>query len=150
MENFEIRDLSFADYDAARSLWNRCQGIGLSKADEPEPMSRFLTLNPGLNLAAWSANELIATCLCGTDGRRGYLYHLAVDTRYRRLGIGRELVQQVFNQLHTQGIQKCHIMVYATNQEGLAFWKSTGWVTRPEIVLMSSPVHSDLGSKKED
>ncbi len=142
MKNIEIRELSFGDYEAARSLWNRCQGIGLSDADEPEPMRRFLECNPGLNLAAWSANELIATLLCGTDGRRGYLYHLAVDPRFRRQGVGRELVQRVFYQLHTKGIQKCHIMVYATNQDGLAFWKSTGWVTRPEIVLMSSQVRT--------
>jgi hypothetical protein len=37
-------------------------------------------------------------------------------------------------------------MVYATNETGLAFWKQEGWVTRPEIVLMSKNVRR----KKED
>jgi hypothetical protein len=36
-------------------------------------------------------------------------------------------------------------MVYATNQGGLAFWQQDGWVTRPEIVLMSKNVGCPKG-----
>ena len=143
----EIRPMTADDYDAALNLWQRCTGMGLSAADEREPLSRFLEQNSGLSFVAFNNEHLVATCLCGTDGRRGFLYHLAVDPTLRRLGLGGQLVARVFAELARRGIEKCHIMVYAENTEGLAFWDRTGWVRRGEIVLMSKDV---TGSDQED
>ena len=135
-----ISEMTAGDYEEALALWKRCPGMGLSDADEMAPLTRFLERNPGLSYIARDDALLIGTCLCGSDGRRGYLYHLAVDPDYRRRGIGRNLVVAVFSKLHDLDIHKCHIMVYGTNEVGLAFWKQDGWVTRPEIVLMSRNV----------
>ena len=136
----EYREMLSTDYDAALALWQRCVGMGLSRADEKIPMTRFLERNPGLSFIALEGDLIIGTALCGTDGRRGYLYHLAVDPAYRRHGIGTELVSRVFAKLNELEVDKCHIMVYATNEVGLVFWNQDGWVTRPEIVLMSKDV----------
>ena len=140
--SIRIRAMDPADYDAALALWKRCEGMGLSDADEKEPITRFLERNPGLSFVALDGDALIGTVLCGSDGRRGYLYHLAVDPHYRRRGIGEDLVSRVFEQMQALEIHKCHIMVYGTNEVGLAFWKQDGWVTRPEIVLMSRNVQT--------
>jgi len=57
--------------------------------------------------------QVVGTTLCGQDGRRGYLYHLAVDPKYRRQpGLGKQLMQASLVGLNKSlGIQKCHIMV---------------------------------------
>ena len=136
----EISAFTASNYDEAIELWKRCEGIGLSEADERDPLTAFLLKNPGLNFIARENFKIIGTCLCGSDGRRGYLYHLAVDPAQRRRGIGRLLVERTLQALAQQGIQKCHIMVFGTNELCLAFWKSGAWVTRPEIVLMSHNV----------
>ena len=136
----EITGFSPDDYEEAIVLWKRCEGIGLSDADEREPLTSFLMKNPGLNFIARENGSLVGTCLCGSDGRRGYLYHLAVDPARRREGIGRILAHRALEALALQGIQKCHIMVFGANELGLTFWKNEGWVTRPEIVLMSHNV----------
>ena len=136
----EITEFLPEHYDIALALWKRCEGIGLSEADERQSVIAFLHKNPGLNFVALEAGDLIGTCLCGSDGRRGYLYHLAVDRTHRRRGIGKLLVERTLQALAQQGIQKCHIMVYGSNQAGLAFWQGGNWVTRPEIVLMSHNV----------
>ena len=78
--------------------------------------------------------------ICGTDGRRGYLHHLAVATTHRRMGIGKELTRRVLEQLDAMGLQKCHIFVYGDNQDGLVFWKQIGWKVRTELVLMSKEI----------
>ncbi len=139
----QILEMTYADYPEAVELWRSCEGIGLSDADEPEPMQRFLERNPGLSFVAREEDELVGTVLCGTDGRRGYLYHLAVRADQRRKGIGQELVDRVFNALKEREIHKCHIMVYGSNESGLLFWRGGGWVPRLEIVLMSH----DIGCK---
>ena len=133
----DIAEMTVDDYEDAFSLWQRCEGIGLSDADEFEPLSRFLEMNRGLCFTARMDGDLVGTCLCGSDGRRGYLYHLAVDPQVRRQGIGKQLVEKTLQVLQERGIHKCHIMVYSQNSLGLTFWKQTGWVLRPEITLMS-------------
>lgn len=75
---FQIDEMRLEDYDEAYTLWQNCPGIGLSDADSRCAIQRFLERNPGLNFIARQEGTLIGTCLCGSDGRRGYLYHLAV------------------------------------------------------------------------
>jgi N-acetylglutamate synthase len=137
---FEIREFIASDYAAALSLWKRCEGIGLSAADEKCPVVSFLEHNPGLSFVASDKNEVIGTVLCGSDSRRGYLYHLAVDPLYRHQGVGGQLAERSLEGLQAAGIQKCHIMVFENNQSGQTFWQNSGWIPRPEIVLMSYDV----------
>ena len=138
----QITEMSIDHISKALELWKHIEGMGLSSADEPEALSRFLLQNHGLSLIATDDGRLVGTCLCGSDGRRGYLYHLAVAPEYRRRNIGSDLVDGVFAALHRRNIHKCHIMVYGTNETGLKFWQQEGWVRRPEIVLMSKDVQT--------
>ena len=100
-------------------------------------LEAFLEHNPGLCFVAHDQGQIIGTVLCGSDGRRGYLYHLAVDESQRHQGIGNALVQRSLEQLRLQGVQKCHLMVFANNLNGQAFWSKTGWAMRNEILTMS-------------
>jgi ribosomal protein S18 acetylase RimI-like enzyme len=124
-------------YDEAISLWTRTPGMGLSPADDRKPMTVFLKRNPGLSFAAWSGSTLVGTILCGTDGRRGFLYHLAVDSAYRRRGLGTRLVSRSLSALKTSGIDKCHLFVIAENASGAAFWEAAGWILRKDILTYS-------------
>lgn len=136
----QLNEMKVEHIGAALDLWRSIEGMGLSSADEPQALTRFLRQNPGLSFIAEDGETLVGTCLCGTDGRRGYLYHLAVAPQYRRQKIGSALVDKVFAALRQMDIHKCHIMVYSTNKTGLKFWTQEGWVRRPEIVLMSKDV----------
>jgi Acetyltransferase (GNAT) family len=80
---------------------------------------------------------VVGAVLCGTDGRRGYLQHLAVAPSHQRRGIGRELAARCVNALAAEGIDKCHVMVLADNNRAAAFWTRIGWAERPDIRLMS-------------
>ena len=101
------REMTIEDYEAAIDLWNRTPGIGLSSADERAPFQAFLARNPSTCLAAEIDDRVIGTAVAGHDGRRGYLYHVAVDERYRRLGIGGELVRRVLCRMSESGVRKC-------------------------------------------
>lgn len=139
--SYEIRPMQIGDYAEVLALWQRTQGIGLSGADELEAIRVFLERNPGLCYTASIGQEIIGTVLCGFDGRRGYLYHLAIDSAYRHQGIGRALLQRSLDELHRMGGQKCHLMVYFENTDAQAFYRQVGWDLRQDIVIMSK----DLG-----
>ena len=142
--SFEVREFKVSDYARARALWERTPGVGLSAADEEAPVLFYLRRNPGTSFVAVStaSDVLIGTVLCGHDGRRGLIHHLAVASEHRRCGIGRALVKAGLAGLREQGISKCHLMVFANNTEGLAFWARCGAQSRSELQLFSMPVQN--------
>ncbi len=135
-----IREFTMADYDAAYALWDRAEGVGLSQADERDNIAGFLEHNPGMSFVAEDDGTLVGAILCGTDARRGFLHHLAVDGSRRRAGIGRRLVERCLEALADQGLRKCHIFVLAGNEEGKRFWRRIGWEERTTLVVMSHDV----------
>lgn len=136
-EGWAIREMVIGDFDPALEMWERMPGVGLSAADSAKEIARFLERNPGLCFVAESGGALVGTALCGQDGRRGYLYHVAVDPAHRRTGIGRALVEHCIQALDAQGIDKCHLFVYADNVGAIAFWHAIGWQDRVELKVMS-------------
>lgn len=134
---YTIYEMKKDDYAEAYALWQRLPGIGLSEADSSCAISSFLERNPGLCFIARQGGEMVGTCLAGSDGRRGYLYHLAVDPKVRRLGIGQALVEKTLEALKASGIHKCHIMVFKDNELGLSFWQASGWKMREDIAILS-------------
>lgn len=138
----EIREFRAADYDDAIALWKRTPGMGLSEADSRERITAFMARNPGLSFVAedGAARGIVGTILCGSDTRRGYLYHLAVDPELRRQGLGTRLADAAMAALKAQGVEKAHLMVIAGNGLGTAFWKAAGWTYREDIDLYSKSV----------
>ena len=137
MSPVSYEPLAIADYDQVAELWRASPGVGLSPSDSREGLARFLTRNPGLSFVAKEGSRVVGVVLCGHDGRRGYISHLAVANDKRRLGIGRALVERSLEALSRERIDKCHIFVFSDNDSALAFWKSEGWVERVELVVLS-------------
>jgi N-acetylglutamate synthase len=137
-----IREFMIADYDAAYGLWKKTEGIGLSQADERHNISAFLEHNAGMSFVAEDGGAIVGAILCGSDARRGFLHHLAVDGSRRRSGIGRMLVDRCLAALAERGLRKCHIFVLADNVEGKRFWTRIGWEERTTLVVMSHDVGS--------
>lgn len=135
--HFEIHEMNIDHYESIFELWENSEGVGLSDSDEKEEIEKFLERNPGLCFTAWHEGVLVGAILCGHDGRRGLIHHLAVRGSYRRSGIGKALVDRCFEALQKMGISKCHLFVFRDNEVGLAFWKGLDWISRNELLLMS-------------
>ncbi len=134
--NIEITEFCMADYHEACALWDVMPEIDLDDADTPERMRVFLDRNPGLSFIARDGGKVIGAVLCGHDGRRGYLHHLAVDPGYRGKGLGTTLTTKCLAGLADAGIQRCNIFIFAENEEGKAFWHRTGWSTYGGLEIM--------------
>lgn len=135
--NLKIRNFEIEDYKTALELWKTDDNIGLSSADNKAGVQRFLKRNPRLSKVAVIDKQIVATVLCGQDGRRGYLYHLYVDPNYRRKGLARMLVEDCLRSLRKENIQECHLFVFNTNKLGKNFWNGTDWGKRSDIIIFS-------------
>jgi ribosomal protein S18 acetylase RimI-like enzyme len=138
--SIDIRPMDIADLEAVTQLWNTTEGVGLNESDGPEQLRAFLERNPGLSLVAHDGSRLIGAVLCGDDGRRGFLYHLAVLPEYRKQGVGRAMVERCLDALGARGLRRCNILMYVDNHSGEQFWKRGGWYDRSELKLMQKDI----------
>ena len=79
----------------------------------------------GLDIA--DGSKIAGIALCGHDGRRGYIYHLAVDPAYQQRGLGKRLVDECLDGLRRTGLTRANIMVADDNPRGRDFWNRCGW-----------------------
>ena len=125
--DIQTREFLIDDYDAAVELWNRVEGLDVAEGDDRESIRRFLGQNRGLSRVATVGSTMIGAVLCGHDGRRGYVYHLAVDPAYRGFGLGKRLIAECLDGLKRVGLERANILVAKDNPRGREFWKSCGW-----------------------
>lgn len=133
--------MAAADLPAALALWRSTEGMGLGDSDRPERLATFLEHNPGLSAVATEGDgTLIGAVLCGDDGRRGCLYHLAVQPARRNRGVGRALVAHCLAGLRARAIEKCNLLLLASNVAGERFWRHEGWVVRDNLKFIQRNV----------
>ena len=132
----DTREFSINDYKAALQLWQRVEGIEIAEGDDQRGIAQFLERNPGLSRVAMDGSAVIGMALCGHDGRRGHIYHLAVDPDYQGRGLGKRLLHECLDSLHRVGLERAIIMVANDNPRGRGFWLRYGWEEIPGAVPM--------------
>jgi ribosomal protein S18 acetylase RimI-like enzyme len=132
---FQLAPLTIDDYDACLALWSACEGVHATESRDE--MQRILARNPGASAVIRQGDQLAAAVLCCHDGRRGYLYHLGVAAPFRRVGLGRILVEHCLSRLKAEGISRCSIFLIVGNEAGEAFWRRTGWRERTDLKVMA-------------
>jgi ribosomal protein S18 acetylase RimI-like enzyme len=115
------------DYDAALALWAQMEGIEICEGDSREEIAGYLQRNPGLSHVVEADGQIVGAALCGHDGRRGWIYHLAVADTHRRRKIGQQLIDACLNGLRAAGLKRAIILVAGDNPAGHDFWLRNGW-----------------------
>ncbi|WP_340481275.1 GNAT family N-acetyltransferase [Vibrio anguillarum] len=132
-----IREMDISDYDSVIDLWCQTESLSLRDADFKQSIESYLNRNSGLSFVALSGNKIIGAVLVGTDGRRGYLQHLAVSSEFRGQKIGKALVEKSVDALTSIGVSKTHLFVYSNNVNAQDFYEKLGWFPRDEIRMYS-------------
>ena len=137
----KIRTMSINDYEAVYHLWISTPGMGLNNLDDLKAgIGKYLERNPTTCFVAEDSEKIIGVILCGHDGRRGFIYHTAVHTRYRNQGIARTLVESAIQALEAEGINKVALVVFGDNQIGNTFWDKLGFSDRLDLVYRNKSI----------
>ena len=121
-----MRTYRDGDGDRLRAFWLTC-GINIRPGDDDVSLARFAERNPGLLIVAEEHGHLVGSALAGWDGRRGWLYHVAVHKDERRRGIGRGLVAEIETRLRDLGCPKLNLIVWDDNTYAMQFWEALGY-----------------------
>lgn len=129
-----IRLMTVQDYEAVYAIWSETAGMGLRALDDTrDGIEKFLIRNPLTNFVYLVGDSIVGVILCGHDGRRAYIYHMAVLAAYRGQGIGSLLVDKTMDVLKAEGIHKAALVVYGDNQVGNDFWEKKGFIKREDL-----------------
>jgi ribosomal protein S18 acetylase RimI-like enzyme len=131
------RAFVMADYDEAIALWTGVEGVEVCEGDSREEIAEYLQRNPGLSRVAEADGKIVGAALCGHDGRRGWIYHLAVASTHRRLKVGQALLDTCVNGLRNAGLKRAIILVAGDNPAGHEFWLRNGWEDIDRAVAMT-------------
>jgi N-acetylglutamate synthase len=135
-----IRSFQPEDYDAVVLLWHQSEGVEVAEGDDRASLSAYLARNPNLSRVAIRDDVIVGAVLCGHDGRRGLIYHLAVTAGARGKGLGQALVRECLSGLGACGIKRALILVAEGNDGGRAFWQAQGF----EEISGATPFGIDL------
>ena len=136
-----IRIMTIDDYDGVYELWTSCAGVGLNNLDDSkEGIEKFLRRNPETCFVAETEQRIIGVIIAGNDGRRGYIYHTAVEPDHRHQGIATELVNKAMEALKALGINKTALVVFSNNTDGNIFWEKNGFTSRQDLIYRNKTI----------
>lgn len=134
-----IRRFELDDYRAAAELWEAAEGMSAPSLEEVE---RKLERDPELFLVA-EDGRLVGVVMGTYDGRRGWIFRLAVDPLRRRQGIGTALVEELERRYASMGVRAIRLLTLTDNAGGRSFWERLGYGGFEEVVLYSKRLAED-------
>ena len=86
MEDILIRSFRNTDQNDVLALWKECN-LTVPWNDPVKDIQRKMNQNPEQFLVVERDRRIIATCMSGYDGHRGWIYYLGVAPQFQRMGI---------------------------------------------------------------
>ncbi len=122
--NVRLRPFSADDLDRIMEIERRSFEVGAySRARFEEMYRRY----PKGFFVAEMFGEVIGYAMGSISGEAGELNSLAVDPRFRNLGIGQKLVERVLEGFRARGIRTCSLKVRITNESAVRLYASIGF-----------------------
>jgi ribosomal protein S18 acetylase RimI-like enzyme len=147
-----VRSFASPDFDAVLALWTEA-GFRIGPAETRAGIGAKLERDPQLFLVAEVDGSVAGAVLGAWDGRRGWVYHLAVRPDYQGQGIGAALLAEVERRLVGLGCRKVNLHVQRANAAVGGFYERQGY--RPDDLLFfekwldvppARPTPADVGT----
>jgi ribosomal protein S18 acetylase RimI-like enzyme len=126
MSDFIIRRFHTNDTEDVIELWSKCGLVAPQNSPEHD-IERKLKVNPEWFLVGELDGGIIATCMVGYEGHRGWINYLAVSPKYRRQGFATRLMQEAESILKDAGCPKINLQIRSSNKDVIAFYAAIGF-----------------------
>ena len=141
MSDLVIRSYQTQDEAAVVELWLQCNLV-VPQNNPERDIKRKLQVNPEWFLVGALDGKVVATCMAGYEGHRGWINYLAVTPHHRRQGIGRRIMEEAEKRLSSAGCPKINLQVRETNHQVIQFYEEIGY-TRDLVASMGKRLEND-------
>lgn len=115
-------------------LWESC-GLTVPQNNPEKDIRRKLSVNPEWFLIGEVDREIVASCMAGYEGHRGWINYLAVSPEHQRKGVARAIMEHAESLLKQAGCPKINLQVRDTNSRAIEFYETIGYSIDPVISL---------------
>jgi len=133
----EIRIMKKTDFKEVFKMWKQANLSLDTYKNEKKEFDDMLNINPKSCFIAVNQDQIIGSVFGTNNGRRAFIYHVAVHPDWQRKGIGKKLLQKAEYSLKKIGVSKVRLMVDLENLHVVPFYKKCGYNTyEPYSVFM--------------
>ncbi|EKQ53177.1 MULTISPECIES: GNAT family N-acetyltransferase [unclassified Clostridium] len=128
-----IQAMKESDIDQVIELWNKILNSSfLQSSVTKEELIQYIERNPDVSSVACADDgKVIGVLLCGHDGIRGFIYHIAVHDEYKVNEITNRMLERSLSKLKEAGIKKGFIFTQSNTHDMDETFNSIGWVVIP-------------------
>ncbi|WP_420565493.1 GNAT family acetyltransferase [Thalassobaculum sp.] len=129
-----FRPVANGDIDGVVDLWERC-GLLVPHNDPRRDIESARRAPDADVLVADVLGKIVASCMVGYDGHRGWVYYVAVDPGRRRASMGRQVMEAAEAWMKARGVPKAELLIRDTNVQVRDFYAKLGWNEEPRVVM---------------
>lgn len=133
-EELQIRPYEASDRRAVIDLWTVC-GLVVPWNDPGLDIDRKCAVDPEGFLVGVVDRGIVATCMAGYEGHRGWINYLAVAPDQQKKGLGSQMMADAERRLRAAGCPKINLQVREGNRGVIRFYESIGYRMDPVVSL---------------
>ncbi len=126
-DGFVISTYRASDRDDVVRIWESSLHSPGEWNEPHAAIARQQGVQPDGFLVGRIDGHVVATCVVGYDGVRGWLYRIAVDLEHRRQGYGRKIVEHAEEYLRNLDCPKVNLQVRGENDGAVDFYMQLGY-----------------------
>jgi len=123
----EIRLMKKNDFKGVYVMWKQAKLCLASYDQERKEFEHMLTINPSSCFVAIDKNQIVGSIFGAYNGRRAFIYHLAVHPLWQHKGLGRLLLKKTEEALKKRGLSRVRLRVDLDNLEVVPFYEKCGY-----------------------
>jgi ribosomal protein S18 acetylase RimI-like enzyme len=124
--------------DQVISLWNEVFGYEAAHNLPQLVIDKKIEFGDGLFFVAIHKKVVAGTVMAGYDGHRGWIYSIAVGSKYRHQGTGSLLLSFAEQKLMALGCMKINLQIMDGNEAVEKFYLANGYSTEKRISMGKS------------
>ncbi|MBI2335107.1 GNAT family N-acetyltransferase [Candidatus Daviesbacteria bacterium] len=131
-----VKKMSIKNFNSIHNLWKEA-GLSIPEIQkEKEEAKLILRLNSSSSFEAYNKGKLAGTILGIFNGRRGWIYHLAVHPDFQKKGIGSLLLQKAEEALKKLGAKRILLWVRKDNLGVTNFYQKHGYFSVEDAIVL--------------
>ncbi len=136
-----IRPFREADTNAVVDIWLEC-GLVVPHNNPMRDIERKLEVNPEWFLVGELDGRIVATCMVGYEGHRGWINYLAVLPEFQNRGLGRSMMEHAEALMQCAGCAKINLQIRSSNSDVIRFYERIGYI-QDKVVSMGKRLDPD-------
>lgn len=133
----KIKLIKPEDFSKLLTLWNEAGLSVVNFKREQQELSTLLKLNLDSCLVATINKKIIGSIIGAFNGRRVWIYHLAIHPNWQNKGLGSKLLKKIESIFKKKGATKILLGVSFNNLSTCSFYEKSGYSIMNDAVLMS-------------